>query len=364
MGGLASAEPTPKASSTPSKARRRVLCYGDSLTAGFCSGGRKFTPYGPSLAEALRAADCECEVSFCGLSSFDCRQMITESSGASVMDGVGQTGKGLEWILANEGPYELAVIMAGTNDIGRQRSPDEFLKDLGVLHNICHARGVKTLALAPPHPCTGPRGEFVELLRPWAHHHAEVLAYVDPEELVPRSEDGFWEKDMLHLSPKGSSTLGKRLASYVRTALPSAKDNSPQSMRSSMCSAPRWDSLDDFVVGTPSGKGNRQDSVDSSPEKSARRGTSSLPLACTAPRWDSLDSDLAPAARYDSVDQEDGSLARGAGELLATCQAPRWHSDVTEKEDSSPDKSDGGGGGGARGRPYPAIQEEDEYRVA
>ncbi len=43
-------------SATMNRAAVRVLCFGDSLTAGFVDGGRNFAPYKDSLAKAFESS--------------------------------------------------------------------------------------------------------------------------------------------------------------------------------------------------------------------------------------------------------------------------------------------------------------------
>ena len=48
-------------------------------------------------------------------------------------------------------PYDVVVILAGTNDLGRGFEPEEIGDNLGFLYDLCKERGVsKVLALAIP----------------------------------------------------------------------------------------------------------------------------------------------------------------------------------------------------------------------
>merc|ERR1719327_192047 len=95
----------------------RVLCYGDSLTAGFYAGGRKFSPYGAALEEAMTAQGLDAEVQIMGLSGHQGSQMVAElEAPVTAADITGRRGKGLGHILDEEGPFDLVILMAGTND--------------------------------------------------------------------------------------------------------------------------------------------------------------------------------------------------------------------------------------------------------
>mmetsp|Transcript_124757 Transcript_124757/g.216313 ORF Transcript_124757/g.216313 Transcript_124757/m.216313 type:complete len:691 (+) Transcript_124757:81-2153(+) len=209
----------------------RILCYGDSLTAGFCANGLRYEPYGDTLSESLNMGGASCEVGVCGLVGHTAETMITELSHASVRDIVGRPGKGLVRILEEDRPIDLVVLMVGTNDLGKGTHPQDIADDICALHTECHARGVPTISLAPP---TG-----ISMQRGWARSNREqladilsvrigarvgaadgVLAHFDAEELLPRSHGNkHWEPDEIHFSAAGSIELGKLLAAWILPAV-------------------------------------------------------------------------------------------------------------------------------------------------
>lgn len=229
----------------------RILCYGDSLTAGYCSKGRLFEPYGRTLAscasEALAAGPahsstvvarspavmdrsrndpCCVTVAVCGHSGETASGMVAGMDAAAIgPDAAGFVGKGIGRILQEDGPQDIVLIMAGTNDLGRGASVANILRDLAQLHAACHKAGVATVALAPPpapqalhRPCAAEREQLVRLMREWAAMVDMIHAFIDPAELIPCGVAGsrhFWEPDGLHLSPRGSKLLGRKLASAI-----------------------------------------------------------------------------------------------------------------------------------------------------
>eukprot|EP00446_Apocalathium_sp_SHHI-4_P022023 CAMPEP_0177268726 /NCGR_PEP_ID=MMETSP0367-20130122/63967_1 /TAXON_ID=447022 ORGANISM="Scrippsiella hangoei-like, Strain SHHI-4" /NCGR_SAMPLE_ID=MMETSP0367 /ASSEMBLY_ACC=CAM_ASM_000362 /LENGTH=330 /DNA_ID=CAMNT_0018724373 /DNA_START=8 /DNA_END=997 /DNA_ORIENTATION=+ len=207
---------------------RRVLCYGDSLTAGFASSGTFFEPYGRAMAEGLAAVGVQCEVSICGLSGKTAREMVATAE-TSLVDIVGNRGKGLARAIDEDGPFDLVLIMAGTNDMGLGYQDSYVLQDLKVLHRVCHDRGVPTVALAPPPaPCGGSgrevqRRRFLYSLRATLLRTPGTVAVVDPADLVAAACSQLWEPDGLHFSPQGSRQFGHGLAELVaeRLATPS-----------------------------------------------------------------------------------------------------------------------------------------------
>ncbi|CAE8718428.1 unnamed protein product [Polarella glacialis] len=211
-----------RASSQGGQPLCRILCYGDSLTVGYCSNGQLFEPYGRAMSEALAAAGFACEVSICGHSGKTTHEMVA-ALGGRLVDIVGCQGQGLEQILAEQ-EYDLVIIMSGTNDMGMGASQDAILTDLSRLHSACHDRGVPTVALAPPPaPIGGPQREvarrcLADRIRALAASSPGMLACIDPADLVPMGL-AFWERDGLHFSPAGSCLLGERLAAVAAEKL-------------------------------------------------------------------------------------------------------------------------------------------------
>eukprot|EP00405_Crypthecodinium_cohnii_P009874 CAMPEP_0206427142 /NCGR_PEP_ID=MMETSP0324_2-20121206/4844_1 /ASSEMBLY_ACC=CAM_ASM_000836 /TAXON_ID=2866 /ORGANISM="Crypthecodinium cohnii, Strain Seligo" /LENGTH=400 /DNA_ID=CAMNT_0053892325 /DNA_START=192 /DNA_END=1394 /DNA_ORIENTATION=- len=206
-------------SSSPTR-KTRILCYGDSLTVGFCSGGRVLEPYGRAMSEQLIAAGLEVDIEVCGLSGRTAQEMVTSMQG-SLIDVIGLQGKGLARALAEDGPYDLVVIMAGTNDMAFGSGGDSLLSNLYQLHSICHSHGTPTVALAPP-PAPGKgrereiaRFELAERLKGMASSMPGVAACMDTSELMPPADMTLWDSDGLHFSPAGSCAFGRGLANVA-----------------------------------------------------------------------------------------------------------------------------------------------------
>lgn len=215
---------------------RRLLCYGDSLTAGFCASGRTFEPYGRVLGEAISAApnSFESEILICGHSGHLAAEMVANLDNGRVKDVASRFGKGLRCILQEEQTPELVLIMAGTNDLGKGRKAKDIFQDVCRLHAECHARRIRTVALAPPSapfargtPWEASRSRLKDLLAMWAKSNPFVVAFIDPSELVPPTATGAWDPDRLHFSPEGSKLLGRCLAPLVLPLLLAQSTVSP-----------------------------------------------------------------------------------------------------------------------------------------
>lgn len=199
---------------------KHILCYGDSLTAGFFNKGHSFEPYARTLCEKLADSGMACKVSFCGFSGRTAEDMVQTAAG-SLSCVVGLRGKGLIRTLEEDGPFDLVLIMAGTNDLGFGATHERLLGWLRRLHRICHERGTPTVCLAPPPaPCAGKpregdRQRLVALLRrAFQGNDGKVIA-MDPAEYVSAADAKLWDHDGLHFSQAGSRALGRGLASLV-----------------------------------------------------------------------------------------------------------------------------------------------------
>lgn len=233
---------------SPGSDPRRILCYGDSLTAGFCDFGMSFEPYGRTLADFLGMAGVACEVSVCGLSGRTAEEMISEKDSAVFTDcaGVDHVGKGLARILDDDTTFNVAVILVGTNDLGfagctAGLTANHILARVQQLHAMCHRRGISTIALVPPCETHGPmrvmQRQLAALLATWVRTEPQVLALYDVEELVPRARsNGFWDPDDIHMSAAGQRILGQHLSQLLppvveqrasETTLPAATKHSP-----------------------------------------------------------------------------------------------------------------------------------------
>lgn len=127
----------------------RVVAYGDSLTAGFPS----FEPYAQSMAETLVEGGLAVEVVSCGLCGLSAGEMLDATHERVARDHIGRRGEGIvELCRPRSGRRaDLAIIMAGTNDLAHQRLPaGDIAQRVRGIHEACHAAGVRTVAVAIP----------------------------------------------------------------------------------------------------------------------------------------------------------------------------------------------------------------------
>ena len=93
----------------------RILCYGDSLTAGYTMVSpytRVYAPWAPLVAAALGVP-----IDHVGMSGWTTKQMLDNQQESAAEDVIGERHPGLARLL-RDGAYTHVVLMAGTNDLG------------------------------------------------------------------------------------------------------------------------------------------------------------------------------------------------------------------------------------------------------
>lgn len=203
------------------------MAYGDSLTAGYYNGGRCFAPYANELAKQI-SRTVAVEVWANGLSGLQASELTRHSKAQWIEDATHRFGPGVEWILENEEPFDVVIIMAGTNDIGDE-PPELIFGNIKLLHTACHERSIRTVVLSVPQNSFS-QSKMIEdenfvnsweetnrLLRCWAEVTDDVSLFFDFNDIMSLDDQSpFWdayEKDLkLHFSPEGSREIGKQLA--------------------------------------------------------------------------------------------------------------------------------------------------------
>jgi lysophospholipase L1-like esterase len=206
-----------------------VLCYGDSLTAGYVTESpytHEYKPWAPLVAEALGV-----RVDHCGMSGWTTQQMLEALDATAAADVCEERRPGLRALLRARA-YTHVVLMAGTNDLAFGGQPEEVFARLRALHEACHAAGVeRTVALTIPESALScpsatrfpsarlveRRREANELLKAYAEAAAPRCAFVAMDAEVPWApESPDWEPDGLHMSEAGYARFGAVLSEKLR----------------------------------------------------------------------------------------------------------------------------------------------------
>lgn len=198
----------------------RICVYGDSLTAGFPS----FEPYADSLVSALADEGVYVEVVGCGLCGMTAVEMAQGLDSSHLQDMFGRTGPGLRRFLAENGSFDLVIIMGGTNDIGMpQSSTQEIVASLKTLHRACQTLDTPSMTLSVPESSVRGTSQYPEAKQKWHAINKALKAqspeFVDTKELISFDKAscarGLWDPDNLHFTASGSGQFGSRLAPVV-----------------------------------------------------------------------------------------------------------------------------------------------------
>lgn len=200
---------------------RRVLAFGDSLTAGYWGFGSRFTPYSTRLGELLGSA---WEVTHVGLCGWTARRMALDSEldAVSAVDVCGHEWDGglrthLRRAREEGRPFEVLIVLAGTNDLGDVLDGECTAADVAdaclSLHSAGRDAGCRVVALTVPEH--GQEGQYPALARVRAEINtrlatlpAGAVTLVDVAAALPQTERELWD-DALHFSQTGYERLGQ-----------------------------------------------------------------------------------------------------------------------------------------------------------
>jgi lysophospholipase L1-like esterase len=216
--------PTPQAHALASPAttirQHRILCYGDSLTAGTTSD-YSLHPYAPFLEQVLKATDNnnDVHVRHFGLPGWTAQRMVASKSDE----------QGIQYQIrrVKDPSLSLVIILAGTNDLGYGFSQDEIYQNVVQLHQIAmDCNGVPaTLAIAiPPSGYTSQDAHVravVEGVNKALQNYSETepRMYFVPFPFEYQAGGENWSSDTLHFSPIGYQRLGESLVPVVEKIL-------------------------------------------------------------------------------------------------------------------------------------------------
>jgi len=135
----------------PPGTQPRILCYGDSLTAGLTGNFvLKYEPYAKTLQKLMG-----CDVDHVGLSGWTTQQMVEIAHDKTATDVKDREWKDaglayrLEKAYKKNRAYTCVIIMAGTNDLG-ELPPEKIAANLMTLHNYARDVGAVSVACAIP----------------------------------------------------------------------------------------------------------------------------------------------------------------------------------------------------------------------
>ena len=127
---------------------KRILCYGDSLTSGFCRRGAKHTPYAHPLKDKLQASltNNEIEVDHFGFDGLTTKNLLDNANADNYRDVNGRPGPGIIKVLKKK-EYQLIILMAGTNDVLHEIASEETISNLNELSNLAKPEEVQSRSI-------------------------------------------------------------------------------------------------------------------------------------------------------------------------------------------------------------------------
>ncbi|KAI0969943.1 GDSL-like Lipase/Acylhydrolase [Xylaria arbuscula] len=183
----------------------RILCFGDSLTAGYPVGN----PYAGRLAEVIEAAfpgrEVECEVE--GM------------PGDLVTSGMYIPRMQASWDQA-EHPFDWTIVLGGTNDLGWSRPADRIIEALKRTWDIPLSKGSKVLALTVPETkgvfrdITEGREQVNDAIRSYEKEdffHFDLFKELPYHSMAPEDRARYWNPDGVHLQAAGYDLMGEKI---------------------------------------------------------------------------------------------------------------------------------------------------------
>ena len=201
----------------------RILAFGDSLTEGWYRNGTRFHPYTSRLLELLSPIEnTTFEVNNHGVSGETTRAMTPR----------------LARVLAQHDPYDLTIILGGTNDMGMfSETGDPLFQRIKCLHeNVLH-HNARTKTVVVTVPETGyeifsgyaklkeKRLHVNESLRLFALECKERVILSDLSKRLPRASlstedlDKFWD-DGLHFTAEGYNKMADIIFEDIKHLFP------------------------------------------------------------------------------------------------------------------------------------------------
>lgn len=192
----------------------RILCYGDSLTAG--TSGYELYPYAPHLEAGLKARGRDVVVRHRGLPGWTVSNMLANLDGDTA---------GLRSAIAavKDPPLSIVILLGGTNDLGYGFSAEEIFENLHALHKVAWDSGVpKTVAIGVPPSGFQSVNEQARALAADVNKSLREMCEEEPSKatFLPFPFDferggDLWDEDTLHFSPLGYQRLGESLVPVV-----------------------------------------------------------------------------------------------------------------------------------------------------
>ncbi|KAL8783880.1 MAG: hypothetical protein Q9213_004298 [Squamulea squamosa] len=174
----------------------RILCFGDSLTAGYSSYGYSHYPYAAQIRKELKKAFPATEVDV----------VVSGLSGDCVI--AGQFLRRIKGMCATDDypPYDWIIVLGGTNDMAWSESPDKIYQENVWTVALNTGAHVLALSVLEAEHTSGGIVERRNKLNGMIAQHSEDRC----ETMRPR----IWD-DGLHLTMAGYEMMGEAIATKL-----------------------------------------------------------------------------------------------------------------------------------------------------
>ncbi|KAK4170493.1 SGNH hydrolase-type esterase domain-containing protein [Cladorrhinum sp. PSN259] len=197
------------AAASAARQKLRILCFGDSLTAGHSYFGTIYHPYVDKMAQMVQMA-------------FPDHEIITEVDGKpgdTVCRGFLER---IERHFPSKEPtrYDWAIILGGTNDIAYAPTTSEIFEKLTEVWDVPLSKGCKVLALTVPgmlraEKIVKKRSALNELIRGYKRDKLHVYdlyaALPSHQPSSPEEQKKYWDDDHVHFTPRGYDLIGNKV---------------------------------------------------------------------------------------------------------------------------------------------------------
>jgi len=190
----------------------RVLCFGDSLTAGYASMGCVYHPYRLKLEQMLAMAFPDTSI-----------ETIDDGRpGDTVKYGfLGRIQKHYPPRKKGDESYHWTIVLGGTNDLGLGLKPEDIFAKLQEVWDIPLRRKSKVLALTVPEVgiergkerMDARRNKLNDLIKGYkkdGFHVFDLHAAVPFFDMSESDQTAFWD-DGVHFTPDGYNLIGNKV---------------------------------------------------------------------------------------------------------------------------------------------------------
>ncbi|EPE02479.1 gdsl-like lipase acylhydrolase [Ophiostoma piceae UAMH 11346] len=211
----------------------RILCFGDSLTAGYSLYGTLYTPYHESLSRRLTTI-------FPGL------ELAIEEDG----ENGGMTKDYRTRLLAQyrkTGAYDWIIVLGGTNDLAMGVLPEGIFENLERTWTLARLKKTKVLALTVPDIANTTVSKAFSRISSCRDHLNELIigytatnvhsfdfksafAYGD---MSRDDQRRFWD-DAVHLTPAGYDRMGELVANALAEILRKEDDGAAGAQKTTL----------------------------------------------------------------------------------------------------------------------------------